>query len=71
MHSLYNARPCSVHIVHGVIRPIVCNHYTHLEGSSLFFPQKFGQKSEPYTQQKYGTCLTTVQYHLTPMGGLL
>ena len=27
-----------------IIIPMVCNHYTHVERASLFFPKKFGQK---------------------------
>ena len=44
------------HIIHGIIIPtiisMVCNHYTHVQCTSLFFPQKFGQKKVYIIQGK-------------------
>ena len=44
-----------VHIIHRIIIPIIIpvarNHSTHVKCASLFFPQKFGQKSAHYTWQ--------------------
>ena len=44
----------SVHVIQGIIIPVVCNHYTHVECTSLFFPKTFGQKSVQYTWQNMG-----------------
>ena len=30
-----------------------CNHCSHVQGTSLFFPQKFGQKKCPLHMAKY------------------
>ena len=42
-----------VRVTHGTIMPIIIpmvgHHYTLLERTSLFSPQKFGQKSVHYT----------------------
>ena len=50
---MYNAYPCFVCIIHR-ITAMVCNHYTHVQHISLFFPQKFGQKKRcPLCVAKY------------------
>ena len=56
-NNIHQSWPCIIHtnfsmcFIHGIMIPMVCNHYTHVSCTSLFFPQKVGQKGVHYTQQ--------------------